>query len=410
MTHPYGLIVSASEDGRTVVTDLSTGAERTQLRGHSGSVRSLQIQDDLCVTGSDDMTLRIWDLDQLEEPLDDGGPKQNFVGQGNEEERLDFFQEASQNGGHVNGLERDDSSHGLLPSLDTTDLRARKREKPQGCRHVLEGHSGPVTSLYFEDNCLVTGAGDKTMRQWDLNTGQCVLTMDILWAMNSIGENLEELTTPDTSLSSSSITPSPETPKRWKERRGDYRNITPGGLGTPTPGWGVNGADRAFDWSSPEQPEEKDEVGFVGGLQFWGCALASGTIDGAIRMWDMRTGQSHRTLIGHLGSITSLQFDELHLVSASLDRSVRLWDLRTGKVIQSLMYQEPVLKLQFDTRRIWTADGQAGPTVYNRVSGERSTMTVNGHDPTTDRVTSLRCIDSYCITGGRAGVIKAWAV
>jgi len=48
--------------------------------------------------------------------------------------------------------------------------------------------------------------------------------------------------------------------------------------------------------------------------------------DGAVRMWDMRTGQAHRTLVGHTGPVTCLQFDEIHVVSGSLDKTVRVCD------------------------------------------------------------------------------------
>ena len=38
----------------------------------------------------------------------------------------------------------------------------------------------------------------------------------------------------------------------------------------------------------------------------------------------VRTGQPHRTLLGHTGPVTCLQFDELHVVSGSLDKSLRV--------------------------------------------------------------------------------------
>ena len=38
----------------------------------------------------------------------------------------------------------------------------------------------------------------------------------------------------------------------------------------------------------------------------------------------VRTGQAHRTLVGHTAPVTCLQFDELHIVSGSLDKTVRV--------------------------------------------------------------------------------------
>lgn len=41
----------------------------------------------------------------------------------------------------------------------------------------------------------------------------------------------------------------------------------------------------------------------------------------------VRTGQAHRTLMGHTGPVTCLQFDEMHIVSGSLDKSIRVCTL-----------------------------------------------------------------------------------
>jgi WD40 repeat protein len=41
----------------------------------------------------------------------------------------------------------------------------------------------------------------------------------------------------------------------------------------------------------------------------------------------VRTGQAHRTLMGHTGPVTCLQFDEMHIASGSLDKSIRVCTL-----------------------------------------------------------------------------------
>lgn len=101
----------------------------------------------------------------------------------------------------------------------------------------------------------VTGASDKTLRQWDLATGQCVMTMDILWAISH---------------------PQPSIPGN-----GLPNHLFPGAAASagnfavPTPPY----ADGSWEMYQD----------FVGGVQFWGYGLVSGSGDGAVRMWDSKS-------------------------------------------------------------------------------------------------------------------------
>ena len=90
------------------------------------------------------------------------------------------------------------------------------------------------------------------MRQWDLATGQCVMTMDILWAISH----------PPTSG------PSGAMPNQFFPGAA----AAAGSFAVPTPQY----ADGS--WEMYED--------FVGAVQFWGYALMSGSGDGVVRMWD----------------------------------------------------------------------------------------------------------------------------
>ena len=139
----------------------------------------------------------------------------------------------------------------------------------------LEAHVDEVTALHFRGDTLVSGSADKTLRQWDLVKGRCVQTLDVLWAAAQAS----------TTMNSSD---------------GQWR-------------------------ATGRLPDASAD--FVGALQCFDAALACGTADGMVRLWDLRSGQVHRSLVGHTGPVTCLQFDDVHLVTGSLDRSIRVSSL-----------------------------------------------------------------------------------
>jgi mitochondrial division protein 1 len=109
-----------------------------------------------------------------------------------------------------------------------------------------------VQPTFIKSSFKVTGASDKTLRQWDLTTGQCVMTMDILWAISHPHKS-----NPGTALPSNIFSGA---------------TAAVGTFAVPT----LPYADGS--WNMYED--------FVGGVQFWGYGLVSGSGDGAVRMWD----------------------------------------------------------------------------------------------------------------------------
>ena len=238
-------MVTSALDDSVRVWDLNAGRCMGLLEGHTASVRTLQVEDNIVATGSMDATIRLWDLSKTRYEARDN--RINKDGD-QEEDPLAFGEEEDQPFDPPTGTMRD------CPLF------------------TLEAHVEEVTALHFRGDTLISGSADKTLRQWDLEKGRCVQTLDVMWA-----------------AAQASAT-----------------------MGSSEGAWRQTG--KVADTSA----------NFVGAVQVFDAALACGTADGMVRLWDLRSGQVHRSLVGHTGPVTCLQFDDMHLVTGSSDRSIRV--------------------------------------------------------------------------------------
>lgn len=69
-----------------------------------------------------------------------------------------------------------------------------------------------------------------------------------------------------------------------------------------------------------------------------GSVLASGSEDKTIKLWNVRTGQLIKTLVGHSRTVHSVTFHPSGdvLASGSTDSVIKLWNVRTGQLIKTL--------------------------------------------------------------------------
>ncbi|KAI0466828.1 mitochondrial division protein [Xylaria cf. heliscus] len=330
---PFGTMVSASLDDTVKVWDLNAGRCIGVLEGHTASVRALQVEDNILVTGSADATVRLWDLSKAHYD-----PQGSRFGRDDEEDDGIAFENPD--------------DHAIDP--------------PEGSMadcplFVLQSHMDEITALHLRGDVLVSGSSDKTLRQWDLEKGRCVQTLDVMWAAAQASA----------SLGSGEGT--------WRQ-------------------------------TSRQAPGAAD---FVGALQVFESALACGTADGMVRLWDLRSGQVHRSLVGHTGPVTCLQFDDVHIVTGSLDRSIRIWDLRTGSIFDAYAYDNPITSMMFDSRRIVSAAGEDVVKVYDKMEsrqwdcGAGITEAEDGRTPAI--VEHVRIRDGYMVEGRRDGIVGVWA-
>ncbi|KAF5550491.1 mitochondrial division 1 [Fusarium mexicanum] len=302
------------------------GTAIRELRAHKDTITAIDFDAPFgtMVTAALDDTVRVWDLNAgrcmgyLEGHTASVRALQvedNILATGSMDATIRLWDLSKAHYDPHGGLGKDDDEDAIAFGTDN------HLEPPPGSMadcplYTLESHVDEITALHFRGDVMVSGSADKTIRHWDLEKGRCVQTLDVMWAAAA------SMTTTDS-------------------------------------GW------------RPTGRSQSSSADFVGALQVFETALACGTADGMVRLWDLRSGQVHRSLVGHTGAVTCLQFDDVHLVTGSVDRSIRIWDLRTGSIYDAYAYDNPITDMMFDARRIVSAAGEDVVKVYDKVEGRQ---------------------------------------
>ena len=67
------------------------------------------------------------------------------------------------------------------------------------------------------------------------------------------------------------------------------------------------------------------------------------SFDFSLKIWDLETGLTIRTLEGHSGLVHKVAVDGSRAVSVSEDRTLKVWDLDTGLTVASFCGDAPLL-------------------------------------------------------------------
>ncbi len=162
---------------------------------------------------------------------------------------------------------------------------------------TFRGHQNWVCSVAFspDGTRLVSGSADRTIRLWDVSTGECLETL------SGHGHGVWSVAfSPDgTRLISGSAD---RTLRLWEVSTGEALQI-------------LKGHEHGV-WSVAFSPD--------------GQLIASGSADQTVRLWDVSTGECQQTLVGHSNWVWRVAFspDGQLIASGSADQTVRLWKVK----------------------------------------------------------------------------------
>ncbi|MBI4569732.1 MAG: DUF4062 domain-containing protein [Planctomycetes bacterium] len=401
--------VTGGDDGTVRVWDVDTGQQIGQpMEGHKDQVAAVAVTPDgrRAVSGGDDGTVLVWDLDsgkQVCQPLKGHRKKGLFGGGGvNSVSVTPDGRRAVSGGRDGKVLVWDlDSGKQVCPAMKKhgkegffSGIRGFKdsliyhRLKRQGKAGFFGGGGVRSVGVAADGRRVVTGGGDGTVRIWDLDSGQqigCPLGGGDTKGL--FGEVLAVSVTPD---------------------------------GLRAVSGGDDGTVRLWDLDSRQQighalEGHRDGVNAVA-VTPDGRLAVSGSDDHTLRVWDLGTGEARATLKGPGAVVSSVAVtpDGRRAVSGGGDAKVQVWNLASGQQVGMPLkgYDGPVIALSVtpDGRRAVSGGFDGKVRVWDLDSGQQIGQPIEAHEGGVNAI-SITPDGQHAVTGGfDEGEVRVWSL
>ncbi|XP_055263317.1 F-box and WD repeat domain containing protein 10B isoform X2 [Moschus berezovskii] len=211
----------------------------------------------------------------------------------------------------------------------------------------FRGHAGSVRALFLceEENFLLSGSYDLSIRYWDLKSGVCIRIFN---------GHQGTITCMDV-----------------------YKNkLASGAKDCQVKEWDIETGKclKTFKHKDPILDTRINDTYIVSSCE-----------KGMVKVWHMVTAQLVKTLNGHEGAVKCLYFDQWHLLSGSTDGLVMAWSM-VGKYERCLMafkHPKEVLHVALLFLRVISACADGKIRIYNFLNGNcLKVMKANGRgDP-----------------------------
>jgi pleiotropic regulator 1 len=246
---------------------------------------------------------------------------------------------------------------------------------PWKLMRVISGHLGWVRSLAVEpgNQWFASGAGDRTIKIWDLATGNLKLTLT-----------------------------------------GHISTVRGLAVSPRHPYLFSCGEDKMVKcWDLETNKVIRHYHGHLSGVYTLSLhptldVLVTGGRDGAARVWDMRTRSNVHVLSGHKQTVADVkcQAADPQVISASLDSTVRLWDLAAGKTMGVLTHHKKgVRALTLHPSEFTFTSASTGSIKQWKCPEGAFMQNFDGHNAI---INSLAANEDVLFSGGDNGSMSFW--
>ncbi|OJD23905.1 pre-mRNA-splicing factor prp46 [Blastomyces percursus] len=247
---------------------------------------------------------------------------------------------------------------------------------PWKLMRVISGHLGWVRSLAVEPNnqWFASGAGDRTIKIWDLATGSLRLTLT-----------------------------------------GHISTVRGLAVSPRHPYLFSCGEDKMVKcWDLETNKVIRHYHGHLSGVYTLDLhptldVLVTGGRDAAARVWDMRTRSNVHVLSGHRTTVSDLKCQEAdpQVITASLDSTVRMWDLAAGKSMGVLTHHKKgVRALAVHPKEFTFASASAGSIKQWKCPEGAFMQNFEGHNAIINNLAVNE--DNVLFSGGDNGSMSFW--
>ncbi|MCP4582820.1 MAG: TIR domain-containing protein [candidate division Zixibacteria bacterium] len=380
------------------LTSPGTGEIRT-LSGHSGSVSAVAVTPDgrFAISGSDDETLKVWDITSGEELHTLSGHSDRIC----------------------TVISTSDGRFAISGSRDET-LKVWDINSGEELR-TLSGHSGSVSAVAvtLDGRFAISGSGDETLKVWDIESGEELRTLS--WHRSGVSAVAV------TSNGRLAISGSwDKTLKIWDITNGDELRTLSGHRSAVKTVALTSDGRLAISGSMDEtlkvwDIESGEELRTLSRHSHWINAVAvtsdgrfaiSGSNDNTLKVWDIRSGDELRTLLGHSNDINAVAVtsDGRLAISGSEDKTLKIWDVSDNARLQ----KKPKLS-DFINDVIVPSDGRYAISrsfnnsvkVWNIISGQESHALSMDDDVISVAIASNKQV---AITQSVDNTLKAWNI